>query len=184
MKTMQAEEIGATAAGTGAASSPDLFFMMVKVIFFLILIIGIFFVVMKLLEKKKQIWARGRSVKSVGGIPLGPNKSLQIVEIGRSLYVVGVGENISLLQKIDDPEEIEAITASFAPQLAGGGQWAQAVRRFAGLIKRDKEAMEDERQLAVTFQELLQQKLKDAAGRKKQVQDLLSDEKTAGPGEP
>ena len=48
----------------------------------------------------------GNSIRSLGGVPLGQNKSIQIVEIGHSLFVVGVGENIQLLDKIIDADEV------------------------------------------------------------------------------
>ncbi|MDT2247325.1 flagellar biosynthetic protein FliO [Paenibacillus larvae] len=53
----------------------------------------------------------------MGGVPLGQNKSIQIVEIGQSLYIVGVGDNIQLLEKVDNPDQVALITA----QLTGPG---------------------------------------------------------------
>ena len=45
-------------------------------------------------------------MKNMGGISLGQHKSIQLVVIGETYYLIGVGDDISLLKEITDPEEI------------------------------------------------------------------------------
>ena len=54
--------------------------------------------------QRNRGWGTNRALRSLGGIPLGQNKSLQVVELSGRVYVVGVGDSITLLDKIDDPE--------------------------------------------------------------------------------
>lgn len=177
-------EGGAFQAGNGVSAMPGnsgaVFVAMVKVIFFLILIIGIFFLIMKVLAKKKWSWNPGRAVfKTLGGLPLGQNKSVQIVEIGRSIYVLGVGDGVNLIQKIDDPEEIAYITAFLAPESASVGQGWQSIREWlGGMKKRGQEPSEDDDQVTASFQDVFQSKMKHMTGRKQMIEDMLrSDDK-------
>lgn len=159
---------------TGQADSGAVFLMMVKVLFFLILIIGFFLLIIKFLSKKKLSWMRGRAVKSLGGVPLGPNKSVQIIEIGSSIYVVGVGDNVNLIQRIDDPEEVALITASLTSDSSGSGQSMQKLGELLGGWKnRKKESAEDD-DMTASFQDVFQSKMKNMSGRKKMIEDLLS----------
>ncbi|TMV52043.1 flagellar protein [Paenibacillus mesophilus] len=176
---------GAFQAGSGSStaipgSSGAVFIAMVKVIFFLILIIGIFLIIMKALSKKKWSWNSGRAVKALGGLPLGQNKSVQIVEIGRSIYILGVGDGVQLIQKIDDPEEIAYITAFLNPDSANAGQSWQGIREWlGGMKKREREPVEDENDVAASFQDVFQSKMKHMTGRKQLIEDMLrSDDKT------
>lgn len=184
----------ANAAGSegGFGSGPDgsalpgdsgaVFITMVKVIFFLILIIGMFLIIMKVLAKKKWSWNPGRSVfKPLGGLSLGQNKSVQLVEIGKSIYVLGVGDDVSLLQKIDDPEEVAYITAFLSPESQAAGQGWQMLRDWlGGKSKGGKPALEDEDQVAASFQNVFQAKMKHMADRKKRMEDVLQNDDPNG----
>ena len=57
------------------------------------------------LSQRNRGWGTNRALRSLGGIPLGQNKSLQVVELSGRVYIVGVGDNITLLDKIDEPED-------------------------------------------------------------------------------
>lgn len=50
------------------------------------------------------------SIQVIGGVSLGSRRSLLLVKIGSSLYVLGSTEgSLTLLKSIDDPEEIRKI---------------------------------------------------------------------------
>ena len=52
-------------------------------------------------------------MKNLGGISLGQQKSIQLVVVGESYYLIGVGEDIRLLKEITDPDEIEHLIAFY-----------------------------------------------------------------------
>ncbi len=54
-----------------------------------------------------------RMMKNVGGLSLGQHKSIQLVVIGGSYYLIGVGDEVRLLKEITDPKEIEALESYF-----------------------------------------------------------------------
>ncbi|MCZ8512359.1 flagellar biosynthetic protein FliO [Paenibacillus filicis] len=156
-------------------SPADTGWMIVKVIVFLILIIGIFLLVMKLISKKTGFLS-GRAIRSLGGVPLGQNKSIQIVEIGKSLYIVGVGQEVQLLEKIDNEDEvaylIEALTA-------GSSSSAVNFETFGGFLRklrRKEEAEEEEMDVSASFQQVFHHKMQHMTDRKKMLEDLLMDE--------
>jgi flagellar protein FliO/FliZ len=150
--------------------------MIGQVMFFLILIIALFFVLIKFLAKKNQYSPFGRSIRSLGGVPLGTNKSIQIVEIGHSLFVVGVGENIQMLEKIDDPEEVayvtELLTSAQSDQTSflSVGKWIEKLRG-------SKREIEEEVDITSSFQQVFHDKLQRVTTRNKNVEEWLSDQK-------
>lgn len=156
-------------------SSADTFWMVIKVIFFLIIIIGIFLLIVKVISQKNK-FSTGRSIRSLGGLPIGQNKSIQVIEIGNSLYIIGVGDNIQLLEKIDNEIEVALIKETMTsiqsfpgPSFESIGSWLK------NLIK--KRENEDEVEWSASFQEVFQNKMKHMSDRKKMMEELLTEDK-------
>ncbi|WP_159884379.1 flagellar biosynthetic protein FliO [Paenibacillus puerhi] len=146
--------------------------MIMKVIFFLIVIIVIFFIIVKIISQKNKVFA-GRSIRSLGGLPLGPNKSIQVVEIGKSLYIVGVGENVQLLEKVADEEEVAIITEMMSTGPAFSGPSLQSIGDW---LKNRRQKPEVEEEIDIenpSFQHVFQSKMTD---RKKLMEELLQQE--------
>ncbi|MFD2613015.1 flagellar biosynthetic protein FliO [Paenibacillus gansuensis] len=159
-----------------AAPDPNLFGNFFRVIFVLVLIVGLIVLLIRYLGQKNRGWMVNRSIKTLGGIPLGQHKSIQLVEIGSSIYVVGVGEDIRLLEKIQDPEEVEHILSSFRnPAGFNGNAAASALSDWIGSWKRKKPQQDEE--LEASFQDVFYQKMQQLPSRKKMVEDMLQEEK-------
>lgn len=88
--------------------------LLLQLVLGLAVIVGMIWLLAKLLAARTHWVNRHRPLKVLGGVGLGPHKSLQIVEIGGVLYVIGVGDDVTLLRVIDDPAERERIEQSFA----------------------------------------------------------------------
>lgn len=154
-------------------SSGSIYWMIFKVIGFLVVIIGIFMLIMKIISQKNQLFQSGRSIKSIGGLGLGQNKSVQLVQIGRSLYVLGVGNEVKLVDKIDDPEEMQYIIENFHAganadfkSLSSMGDW---LKRAAG---RNTQA--EELDVTPSFQAVFKEKMHKMANRKQQIDELMN----------
>lgn len=150
----------------------------VWVIFSLLLIIGLIIVVIKWLSRRNRAFGgTNRSLRSLGGISLGQNHSLQVVELAGRLYIVGVGENITLLDKIDDETQAEAIIEAMERQVQGG--WSPGA--LTGLISRfrqgsgEQEPRDEQWNDASSFQNVLKDKMNRQADRKQQLEALLKD---------
>jgi flagellar protein FliO/FliZ len=144
------------------------------VIFCLILIIALFFIIIKVISQKNKLLTAGRSIKTIGGVSLGQNKSLQVVEVGHTLFVVGVGDNVQLVSKIEDAEEIEYIIEHL--HIRGNkdflkfqslGTW------FKGL--RGQQNVEEE-DLSASFQQVFHEKMERISNRKQRVDELFQNE--------
>lgn len=130
---------------------------------------------MKVISQQKNKYLSGRTLRSLGGLPLGPNKSIQIVEIGNSLYVVGVGENIQLLDKITDEAEVAHITEMMANGMAFTGP---SFESLGGFIKklRKKSSIDEEMEVTASFQQVFQNKMQHMTDRKKMLEEMLKQE--------
>jgi flagellar protein FliO/FliZ len=139
------------------------------VIFCLILIIALFFVIIKVISQKNKLMMSGRSVKLIGGVSIGQNKTIQVVEVGHTLYIVGVGENVQLISKVDDAEEIEFIVDNM--QIRRNMEFPSLGKWFKGL--KGEKQIEEEEDLSTSFQQVFHEKMERISNRKQRVDELL-----------
>ena len=79
-----------------------------------LLILLLLFVVLKYLSKKTKMYAGGGPFHALGGHSLGNNRSLQMVMVGDTLYLLGVGEDVNLIRTIPPGEEQRRLLESVA----------------------------------------------------------------------
>jgi flagellar protein FliO/FliZ len=177
----------AASGGSGQASqdgkiehvmSPSLTGSLVWVIVSLAIVITLIVLLIKWLSVRNRAWGVNRSMRSLGGIALGQNNSLQVIEIAGKVYIVGVGENITLIDKLDDAEEARSVIAALERQSDAG--WPMNL--LGKLKKRDaqqqSEPSNERWNQGASFQSMLQSKLNQQADRKQQIETLLQDSKT------
>ncbi|MBR7552900.1 flagellar biosynthetic protein FliO [Allobacillus sp. GCM10007491] len=111
-----------------AASDRSLFLDFLKMIVALVVVLGLIYFLLKFLQKRTRIYQQTRSLENFGGLSLGSNKSIQIVRVGNDYYLIGVGDNIQLLDKIDSPETIDSLESS--------GTTSNQAIQFQDLLKR------------------------------------------------
>lgn len=80
-----------------------------KTIFALIFVVALLFGLLKFINSRNRLYDKNRLMKNMGGLSLGQHKSIQLVHIGNTYYLIGVGEEIRLLKEITDQEEIETL---------------------------------------------------------------------------
>ena len=85
----------------------------IKVLLSLVLVLGILIFVLRFLNKRNQNYQQNSVIRNLGGHSVGAQKSVQLLHIGNQIYVVGVGEDVQLLQVISDPQEIEQMVALY-----------------------------------------------------------------------
>ena len=85
----------------------------IKVLLSLVLVLGILIFVLRFLNKRNQNYQQNSIIRNLGGHSVGAQKSVQLLHIGNQIYVVGVGEDVQLLQVISDPQEIEQMLALY-----------------------------------------------------------------------
>lgn len=155
-------------------SSGSIYGMLFKVIAVLAVIIVIFLIIMKMLSQRNKVFQSGRSIKSIGGLGLGPNKSVQLVQIGRHLYILGVGNDVDLVAKIEDEEEIRYIIDHF--HTSGSTADFKSFPTFIEWLRRITGKKERSEDLDVTpsFQAVFQEKMQKMANRQQKIEELIS----------
>lgn len=160
------------------SSDPNLWGNLFLVFFSLLFILILIVAVSKYLARKNRYGLANRAVKLLGGVSLGPNKSLQIVEVGNSLYLIGVGENIQLIDKVDDAEEVEWIKTHME-QAPGLGNISFA--KLKSMLQPGSSKREDEDEApGRSFSDIFQQKMTAAGNRSKSVEELLKEHGKGG----
>jgi len=130
----------------------SIFPFLIKMIVSLTFIILMITLVLKFwAQKTRGIQSRGPFLV-LGGCPLGTNRSIQAVMIGKSIYLLGVGENVQLIREITEGEEYQHILNSFEEQevpasFFGSGDW------FNKITKKSEEKNWEE-QFQATLEEL------------------------------
>ncbi|MGE7841832.1 flagellar biosynthetic protein FliO [Lysinibacillus sp. NPDC093712] len=85
----------------------------IKMVLALIFVVALFYALMKFLNKRNLTFQRNQMVQNLGGLSLGSQKSVQLLQIGKSIYLVGVGDDVQLLREITDPQEVEALLSLY-----------------------------------------------------------------------
>lgn len=163
-------------------SSPgDLIGNLVWVMVALAIVVALILFAIKWLSRRNQLWGGNRSMRSLGGIALGQNSSLQVVDIGGRVYIVGVGQQITLLDKLVDPDEAAELIASLEQQ----GETAWKPMDFTAFVNkwrgRHSSTAQDEQGRSndvSSFQQMLQSKLSKQSDRKQQLEAMLQDDNT------
>ncbi|WP_246552765.1 flagellar biosynthetic protein FliO [Paenibacillus tritici] len=148
-----------------------------RVVFFLAVIIILIVLLIRFLGRRNQTLMSGRSIRTLGALGLGPNKSIQIIELGGSLYLIGVGDNISMMDKITDPAEVALIISAFEDQNAGTGNIiTPLIAKIKSKLRGEIPSQEIELSETSSFYETLQSKLALAPERKEKLEELLRDD--------
>ena len=106
-------ETDADTANSDSASVSVGLWEYIKVLLSLVLVLGILIFVLRFLNKRNQNYQQNSVIRNLGGHSVGAQKSVQLLHIGNQIYVVGVGEDVQLLQVISDPQEIEQMIALY-----------------------------------------------------------------------
>ncbi len=168
----------AAADFTTGLAPDEMFRSLVQVIVVLILIIGMIIVTIKLLAKGKGAMS-GHSMRLLGGMALGQNKTLQLVEIGNAIYILGVGENIQLIQKIEDADEIELLLHRMSATSAETSLHARFSAVVQQLFRRSDDQADNidaEHISGSSFQQVFHDKMKRVSGRKRLLDDWMNEE--------
>jgi flagellar protein FliO/FliZ len=104
---------------------------------------------------------------------------MQVIELGSSLYLIGIGENISILDKVTDPDEVALIIAAFEDQSSSQNNFlAPLIAKVKVKLRGEVPSEEIELSETSSFYETLQSKLRSAPERKEKMEELFRDDAT------
>ncbi len=90
--------------------------IIVQLVLYTLLIIAMIYGLIKFLAARQKNFQPNQAVKLMGGTPLGNNKSLQLVKVGGQMYLIGVGDEVTLIKEFSDAAEISGIEKDFEQQ--------------------------------------------------------------------
>lgn len=90
-------------------TTSDTVWTFVKVVLVLALVIALIYLLLRFINKRTRSFTDGRKIQSIGGVNVGSNRSVQLIKVGGRIFVIGVGESVSLIKEIDDVEEVEQL---------------------------------------------------------------------------
>lgn len=154
---------------------------MAVVILALAFVIVLIILVIRFLATRNQLWSRAGAIRHLGGIGIGQHKSVQLVQIGSKLYVLGVGNDIRLLDKVEDPADIRDILEAMKPASSFTGRnWLSMLRpgRQTDEPGEFDKAQQTEAE-QVNFQQLLQSRISNLGNRSGKLKDRLAEDEEA-----
>lgn len=80
-----------------------------KMIFALLFVVALLYGLLQFINKKNKVYQHGKMIENMGGASLGSNRSVQMVRVGEKILVLGVAENIQLLNIVEEEAEFNAI---------------------------------------------------------------------------
>mgnify|MGYP000879919861 CR=1 FL=1 len=141
----------------------------IKMILATIFVVALLYFVLKFVNKKSSMFKSSQLIENLGGVPLGSNRSVQIIKIGNRLFIVGVGENVQLLKEIEDYEDNKEILSNYNHQLEQMIQPNELFGKLMDKVSKGKKYSKGESTAAPPFQSMLQQQLDDLAKERKKV---------------
>lgn len=131
----------------------------IKILLSLVFVIGLLIAVLKFLNKRNLNYQQSSVIRNIGGLSVGAQKSVQLLHIGNRLYVVGVGEDVRLLNEITDPNEIEQIFKIYNDKQSNTSTAPYIAELFAKF--KTKRASVDEQQNGQGFSDILDKRLSE-----------------------
>lgn len=158
----------------GASSAWELLW----VLFVLGVIIVSIVLLLRFIGKRNRSLGMNRSLRSLGGITLGTNKSMQIVAWNDRIYVLGVGENVSVVEAITDPEAVAILLTESEAQFANSsanGTLMDYVRKWNARFRSQSNRDPEDRQLSQpeSFEQTLEARLREMSERRQRMEQLL-----------
>lgn len=140
----------------------SLFFQIVRLVFALLLVVGLIYVFLYFLKRRNKFGNRIKNLENVGGISVGQNKTVQLIRLGDKLYLIGVAENITLLEEVEDPVLAEAILQEKEEQQ----NELDASNIFSSILKKNRKENQENQ-----FNQLFNQELNRLQKNRKSIID-------------
>ncbi|QHE61303.1 flagellar biosynthesis protein FliZ [Rossellomorea vietnamensis] len=156
---------GVEGSESGLATSVT-FLDYLKMIVALIFVVALIYFLLKFINQKGRSFQQTKLINHLGGTPLGGNRSVQIVKVGKQVLVLGVGEDIQLLKEVRDEKEKEEILSYYEES-----QFPDTKYAVSSLMNRVKGSSPNKTDRS--FQAQLKAQLEEMnKGRKKMLEEL------------
>jgi len=136
----------------------------------LFLVICLIYLLLRFVNKRTRSFRSNRMIQHVGGVPLGANRSVQMVRVGDQLFVLGVGDSIQLIKEITDKGEIERLIEDQNQEL---NKMEEPIIKLSNWITRRIKLANQPSKNELGFKELLNRQLKDVSASQQKIREAV-----------
>lgn len=147
----------------------------IKMIFALLFVILLLYGLLRFVNNRNRTFQHNQLIQNLGGVGVSQGKSVQLLQVGNSLYLVGIGEDITLLKEITDPAEMEKLTKIYEDKHDTGRTVPYILELFNRLKTNASTQVKSNEKKDPSFNETFQKRLQEI---KKDRSDVLEDWKT------
>lgn len=140
-----------------------------QLILYTLLILVLIYGLIKFLALRQKNLQPHQAVKLLGGTPLGNNKSLQLAKVGEHVFLVGVGDQVTLIKEFSGADEINSIEQDLNKQ-------PMLLSNSISSFIKDKLSNRTKTKLTRSFEHLFSQSLEKQKGKQDQLKHDLSKE--------
>lgn len=153
----------------------------VKLFFAFAFVIVLLYATLRFVNRRNFQMSQHRLMRNLGGVSVGSQRSIQLISVGGTYYLVGVGEDVRLLKEVTDEKEIEQIKKYVQEEQEGAltAPSFLAVDSLRSLFNKKKErdvtdAPKEEARFDHLFQEELERVQEE---RKEKVAQVIEEER-------
>ncbi len=160
------------------AKSTITFWTYVKLILAFVFVIALLYGLLRFINQRNQQMTKHRLMKNLGGVPLGQNKSVQLVVVGEQYLLLGVGEDVQLLKEITDEEEKEHLRLLVEEGQLYRSEQVTPIDYIKELFQKKHEQRSDEQSAEQDFQQLFEKELeRTKRERQKKMDEIVEKER-------
>ncbi|MEK3994487.1 flagellar biosynthetic protein FliO [Psychrobacillus sp. FSL K6-2365] len=146
----------------------------IKMIFALLFVIALLYGLLRFVNSRNKNFQTNQLIHNLGGVGVGQGKSLQLMQVGNSIFLVGIGDDITLLKEITNPEEIENLTKVYEEKIDIGKN-IPYISELIGRLKEKGNSRTETEDKKPSFDETFQKRLQEI---QKDRSNVLKDWKT------
>lgn len=162
-------------AETPFDSGTSFFMLFIQMIAALAVVIALIYIMLRFVGKRTRSFRDHQTLQSIGGVPLGTNRSLQMIKLGDRILVVGVGETIQLIKEIDDQTEVAKIMEQHQSEFDRLEEPLTKASTWINQLVTKKN--EHNTKKTLDFSELLDKQLKDVSKSQQQIREAMKEHK-------
>ncbi len=149
----------------GEASGDPTWVTYVKLIGALGFVLLLLYGLLKFVNSRTRNFQQSKLIQNMGGTTLGGNRSVQIVKVAGSYYVLGVGEDVQLIKEVTDEKEQEKLEQYYREKDNQQMQQSPLSQWFEKLTTRKNQASQEKQ----SFQSLLSKQLNQHQAERKKL---------------
>ncbi|OIJ13153.1 hypothetical protein BKP37_11645 [Anaerobacillus alkalilacustris] len=149
----------------------SLFGMFFQLFLALAVIVFMIYALFKFIGKRTQSYQNHRTLQNIGGVPVGTNRSIQLIRVGERILVVGIGDSIQLLKEIDNETEVKKIIEDYEIK-ENTEQLSSVFQLIQTKLKRENV---NNNHSKIQFKSLLERQLNDVKNAQKQVHNTIKE---------